>query len=393
MTLRSTGSALPDQRVPWRIIALLSLTSFSSAVVMRLLDPMLPRLALEYDAPMSQVAWTVTAASIAYGFLQMVFGPLGDRHGKLRVIAVSGVAAAVASVMCALADSLSTMIIARVLVGASCACMIPLSMAWIGDAVALEQRQPVLARYLIGQILGMATGLGVGGYAADLPQWQWPFWACAALFALNAMWLWHYAARSDQASAPASGRLTQELKGVLMVPWARVVLFTVMCEGIAVMGATTFIATHLHVEGGLSLSTAGAILVAFAGGGLLFALTAQQVTPRLGQKRLVQCGAVFVGLAFTTLAIWPAIGPATVATFVAGMGFYMLHNTLQLNATQMAPERRGAAVALFATCFFVGQAIGTAAGGALVESIGTGPVLLAGAAIIVPLGWSFARRL
>ena len=42
----------------------------------------------------------------------------------------------------------------------------------------------------------------------------------------------------------------------------------------------------------------------------------------------------------------------------------MLHNTLQTNATQMTPEARGTAVALFAAMYFIGQTVGVALGGA-----------------------------
>ncbi len=42
----------------------------------------------------------------------------------------------------------------------------------------------------------------------------------------------------------------------------------------------------------------------------------------------------------------------------AGLGFYMLHNTLQTQATQMAPEARGSAVTLFACMLFFGQSAG-----------------------------------
>ena len=54
----------------------------------------------------------------------------------------------------------------------------------------------------------------------------------------------------------------------------------------------------------------------------------------------------------------------------------MLHNTLQINATQMAPARRGAAVAAFAAAFFTGQSIGIARDGALIIVLGTRGVLL-----------------
>ena len=76
-----------------------------------------------------------------------------------------------------------------------------------------------------------------------------------------------------------------------------------------------------------------------------------------------------------------------------GLGFYMLHNTLQTHATQMAPERRGAAVAAFAACFFGGQSVGVGLAGLLVGHIGTAWLLAAGALGVWGVGWGFNRRL
>ena len=69
----------------------------------------------------------------------------------------------------------------------------------------------------------------------------------------------------------------------------------------------------------------------------------------------------------------------------------MMHNTLQINATQMAPERRGAAVAAFASCFFIGQSLGVAIFGSLLTSVGT-PILLTSASVLTLLvGTRFAK--
>src|SRR5260221_3005527 len=62
------------------------------------------------------------------------------------------------------------------------AAIIPLSMAWIGDVVPYEQRQPVLARFLIGQIVGVAIGQLLGGLAADFLGCRVPFYLLAAGF-------------------------------------------------------------------------------------------------------------------------------------------------------------------------------------------------------------------
>ena len=92
------------------------------------------------------------------------------------------------------------------------------------------------------------------------------------------------------------------------------------------------------------------------------------------------------------VALAPAWGWTPPAFVAMGLGFYMLHNTLQTQATQMAPERRGAAVAAFAGCFFLGQSAGAALGGALVGSIGTA-ALLAGAGIaVLGVALQFNRR-
>jgi predicted MFS family arabinose efflux permease len=57
----------------------------------------------------------------------------------------------------------------------------------------------------------------------------------------------------------------------------------------------------------------------------------------------------------------------------------MLHNTLQLRASQMAPETRGAAMSAFAASFFFGQLAGVAIGGLIYDRFGGSPLIAAGA--------------
>jgi len=71
----------------------------------------------------------------------------------------------------------------------------------------------------------------------------------------------------------------------------------------------------------------------------------------------------------------------------------MLHNTLQINATQMAPERRGAAVSAFASCFYLGQSVGVGIGGALVGRTGTAAIIATGAVGVLALSQHFSHRL
>jgi predicted MFS family arabinose efflux permease len=96
-----------------------------------------------------------------------------------------------------------------------------------------------------------------------------------------------------------------------------------------------------------------------------------------------------------TLSLW-SIAYAPVwwwslpASFCFGLGFYMMHNTLQINATQMAPERRGAAVAAFASCFFLGQSSGVAISGATLTTVGTPLILTFAGLMLLLVGLRFA---
>src|SRR5690606_27224921 len=158
-----------------RAIALLALAAFVSASAFRICDPMLPRLAADFGTSTGQAAATVTAFAVAYGLLQMFFGPVGDRYGKYRVVAVATFACAIGSMGAVLAPSLDVLVVCRALSGAAGAGIVPLSMAWIGDNVPYEQRQATLARFLTGTILGMAMGQLAGGLITDTVGWRWAF--------------------------------------------------------------------------------------------------------------------------------------------------------------------------------------------------------------------------
>ena len=394
----NAASAAP---IPVLAIVGLSLAALASGVSLRLADALLPRLAREFSISLGQASQVITVFAVAYGLSQLLFGPLGDRYGKYRVIGWACAASAVTSLLCALAQSHAALLAGRLLAGATAAAVIPLSMAWIGDVVPYERRQAVLARFLIGQITGFAIGVWAGGFAAEHLDWRTPFYVVAALFLVVAGVLqWVRRGLPAAAVAPRTagpGNLLQrtraEFGAVLAQPWARVVLVTVFVEGAVVYGPFAFIASHLHQRFGLPLSTVGALVMLFALGGLVFALAARWLVRRLGEGVLVRTGAVCMASALALLAAAPAWGWAVPACALMGLGFYMLHNTLQTHATQMAPERRGAAVAAFAACFFGGQSVGVGLAGLWVGHIGTAWVLAAGALGVLGVGWGFNRRL
>src|SRR5690606_22382676 len=84
---------------------------------------------------------------------------------------------------------------------------------------------------------------------------------------------------------------------------------------------------------------------------------------------------------------------SVLAIFLCGLGFYMLHATLQTNGSQMAPEARGSGVALFASSLFVGQSVGVAVSAVIVDRWGALPVFLACGPFLLAVGVFFAAAL
>lgn len=384
--------------VPLKAIFFLSIASFASALSLRVTDALLPRLAQEFDVSLGDASYVVTTFSVAYGVTQLFFGPMGDRFGKYLVVAWSCLACAITAALCGIALNFPMLLLARLLAGATAAAIMPLSMAWLGDVIPYGQRQPVLARFLTGQILGISAGILIGGFAADHFSWRVPFFIIAVIFVVVGLTLLSfnrdlpaYACATNKPGGAAIARIAKEFRQVLIAPWARVVLVTVFLEGFFLFGTFSFIASHLHRLHGISLSTAGSVVMLFGFGGLLFTTSAKILVGRLGERGLSRWGGIIVALSFLTIGISPTWYWTLPGCFGAGLGFYMLHNTLQINATQMASERRGAAVAAFASCFYIGQSIGVAVASVLVEAQGTPLTFLLGAAGVLILALNFSR--
>ncbi|MDM0020847.1 MFS transporter [Variovorax saccharolyticus] len=373
-----------------RTLRLLGICAFASMASMRVCDAMLASLATEFSATMGQVARTISGFALAYGVLQLFYGPLGDRYGKLRIIGFATLACTIGSAAAAISPTLEWLVASRILSGVAAAGIIPLTMAWIGDSVAYEGRQEVLARLLGATVFGMICGQWLGGLIADLAGWRAAFILLAVLFLVGGAML----AKRARAWAPPlrSGSVSAccRMSSVLASPWARVVLLVACIEGALAFSALAFIPSHLQARFGLSMSMAGAIVALYGIGGLLYSRCASMLVQRLGESGLARTGGACLGIAFATIASARAWQWALPACLLAGFGFYALHNTLQTHATQMAPAVRGTAVSLFSCALFFGQSLGVLAAAWIVDTRSSSMVFALSAAGLPLLGAAFA---
>jgi predicted MFS family arabinose efflux permease len=389
----------PDARTsPTRSIVLLAVAGFASQAQVRVTDSLLPQIAADFGTSVGAAAMVVTAYALAHGSVQLFIGPIGDRYGKYLTIMIMCLLSSVLVMACGLTQTLAELGIARLLAGATAGWVIPLSMAYVGDVTPYDRRQPVLARYLSGQIFGQLFGQAAGGVLGDLFGWRNVFFVLGALFALATAGLIHElltnpATRSATRPEETSRGLVADYAAVLSSRWARVIIAAVFIEAFFGWGAFAYVGADLNQRFGLGFTAIGLIVGTFALGGLLYTATVQQLVNLLGQRGLAIGGALLCALAYLTLATGIAWWPAPAAVFLFGLGFYALHNTLQTNATQMTPEARGTAVAIFSSAIYLGQTAGVGVCAIIFDRAGGVP-LLVGAGLVLPaLAFWFAHEL
>lgn len=380
-----------------RSILLLSFATFCSMATQRICDAMLPELSRVFSVSISQAAQVVSLFAVTYGVAQLWYGPLGDRYGKFRTVMLTTLACSVGSVVAVLAGSLPMLVAARVVVALFAAAVIPLSLAWVGDAVAYERRQEMLAKLGLGSTCGIVGGQLIGGLFTDTLGWRWAFGFLTVLYLVVGALLWRdlrqqqaRAGAGPAVSAPPAAGFARQSLAVVLRPWSRVVLSVAFVEGAVAFGTLAIVASHLHARLGLALSAAGGVVAVFGLGGMLYMAVARPLIKRLGEAGLARGGAAVFGLAFMVLGYTPRWEPALLACGVAGFGFFMLHNTIQTNATQMAPEARGTGVTLFACALFLGQSVGVLLAAALMARVGSAVVVAGAGAVLIVLGWVFA---
>ena len=224
------------------------------------------------------------------------------------------------------------------------------------------------------------------------------FFILAALLAAATLGLFYELMRNpvthaDATPAERGHGFVADYTAVLRSPWARAVIVIAFIESGAMFGAFTYVGADLHLRFGVSFTLVGLFVGTFAIGGLIYSLSVRVLVNRLGQIGLATGGGVLLALGLRHARVRAALLDRAAAITLTGLGFYMLHNTLQTNATQMTPEARGTAVAIFSSALYLGQTAGVAAGGAVFDRLTAVPLFVISGDRSAGAGLWFARQL
>lgn len=182
MSASSPGPLRPSGAV---IVITLALLLGLQPITTDLYLPALPALATDLGSPMARTQLTLSALMLAFGFAQLLLGPLADRVGRRPVLVGGLVLYAAASAGSATAANIDALIVWRVLQGVGMAAAVVCARSMVRDLFEPHDGARVMSKGLTGLGLIALSSPVIGGLIADASSWRLVFAASGSFAAIT----------------------------------------------------------------------------------------------------------------------------------------------------------------------------------------------------------------
>lgn len=372
----------PTTAATTRLLAVIMAAVFMVSAEARVVAPLLPAIAQDFATPVARTGLLITAYTIPYGLFQLVYGPLADRFSRQRVMGVALSLFGLGTLVSGFAPRLAVLDLLRFCTGAAAAGVIPIALAYVGDAVPYAGRQAALGRVISISSLGGVMSAALGGIIATVLSWRAMFVVYGVVAEAVAVVLLRLPVQRARTGAWERRGLLAPYLDLLRLGGRRAAALYVLVfvEGFVLMSTFGYLGAYLQERNRLSYAVIGALLTLNGVASMLVARVVGRLVIRIGERRMVLIGGTLLTLAYAILVLQPVLLWFPLAMLMAGAGFVIAHSTLQTNATELVPTMRGTAVAFFAFALFLGGGLGTWVAGLAIEAVGYAPTMLGTAA-------------
>src|SRR5881392_2836801 len=154
-----------------------------AAIVLAMLPAVLDQTILATALPtiasdlgrLTDVSRVVTAYVVAAAATTPLWGKLGDRHGRKRLLELSLALFLGASALCGAAQDITLLVVARLVQGAAAGGLMTIAMAAVGDLVSPRERGRYQGYIVATFAVATVAGPLVGGLLVDHASWRWVF--------------------------------------------------------------------------------------------------------------------------------------------------------------------------------------------------------------------------
>lgn len=416
----------------WRVLAVCCGGLFILVSSLTSLNVALPELQADLGATTADLQWVIDSYAVVFGGLLLTGGAVGDRVGRRPALAVGFGTVALGSVLGALAGSIATVIVARLIMGLGAALLLPATLSTLTEVFDDEERPRAIAYWSGIAGAGGAFGPAIGGWLIEVGSWSTVFWTTVLLSLIGLVaTLWVVPVLPGVSSTPldplgsllstvaiglvlfaiieAPGHPTSPLvigaaiAGVgaaaafvahearnpapmlpLRVfddPERRAGLLTLLLAAVGFVGVVFVGALLLQIGWGESALATGLLLVPLGAAELAVSLRTAGLSRRFGSGRVVAVGLVTMAVGYTAMAATPVgeRGMFVLAGIIAGVGTGLtIPPSVERVMATADPELTGVVAGTNETSIELGASLGVAVLGG-VQRIVFGVALPAGA--------------
>ncbi|MFC5827552.1 MFS transporter [Nonomuraea insulae] len=174
---------------PNGIVTVMAVAGIVASLTQTLVVPLIGELPKILGTTASNASWVVTTTLLAGAVTTPVMGRLGDLFGKRRMMLICAIPLVLGCVVCALAGSLTPMIIGRGLQGMGMG-LIPLGISALRDVLPPDRLGPSIALMSSSMGIGGALGLPMAAAVAEYASWRVLFWVTAVLSLVVGLLIW-----------------------------------------------------------------------------------------------------------------------------------------------------------------------------------------------------------
>ena len=344
------------------LVRLLSAATFLIFFQAYMIAPLIPRLSLVFGVSTRSIGLVVPAYMIAYGFATLFYGLLSDRLGRRPIMFASLLAFVVFTALTATAQSVSQIILWRLLTGLGASGVVPLALALMGDLFPYERRGRPLG-WLFGAMAGGAAfGATVGVILEAFIGWRMLFVGVGVAVTCVLFLLLPYGPLFPAPSAGPVLSLREVLTGyrsLLAVGRGFRTYGYVLWNGIFHGGVFAWLGLYLAERYRLGDVGIGLALLGYGIPGFLLGPTIGRAADRWGRRWLVPAGLGVASSAAAALILKIPLLMAPVAAATLSLGYDMTQPLLAGIVTDLDRKRVGQAMGLNVFALFVGFGLGS----------------------------------
>ncbi|AKU95202.1 major facilitator superfamily transporter [Labilithrix luteola] len=344
-------------------ILAVAFAGFSTFLDLYATQPLLPRFTEIFHASKAEVGLTVSAPTAAVALCAPIFGAIGDRFSRTRLMIASLAFLSLTTLLAATSTGLGSLIVWRFLQGAATPGVYVLALAYLAEEIDVSLVGRAMAAFVTGNVIGGWAGRSITGWIAQHTHWPFAFIVLGLLNGIGAFVTWKFLPPSrvrggGATPLPLGRRIVGLATPALLANFA--IGFNVLFSLVAVFSYVGFYltASPFKLATG-SLSTIYAVYLV----GAFVTPIAGRFIDRVGSRRVLvgSLGIGALGLMLTLIPFLPAV-VAGLAVCCSSAFVCQSASTTRLRSAA-PPGLRSLASGAYVTCYYLGGSVGGIAPG------------------------------